>query len=80
MQTLCLSHAQVLSILRSNCLPNKGAKVRLILVLSNCLQVFVVAIETNWGPPVSGRFDVDYLHIWVALPDYLQIQLVGHIQ
>ena len=28
--------------------------------------VALVAIDYNWGPPVSGRFDVDFLQIWAA--------------
>jgi hypothetical protein len=28
--------------------------------------VLLVAIDYNWGPPVSGRFDVDFLQVWAA--------------
>lgn len=28
--------------------------------------VALVALDYNWGPPVSGRFDNDFLQIWVA--------------
>ena len=28
--------------------------------------VQLIAVEYNWGPPVSGRFDDDFLHLWAA--------------
>jgi hypothetical protein len=28
--------------------------------------VSVMSIACNWGPPVSGRFDTDYLDIWAV--------------
>ncbi len=28
--------------------------------------VAVVAVQYNWGPPVPGRFEADFLEIWVA--------------
>ncbi|HME07237.1 MAG TPA: hypothetical protein VKG25_09310 [Bryobacteraceae bacterium] len=33
--------------------------------------VSVLSILCNWGPPVSGRFDSDFLDIWVAADDSL---------
>jgi hypothetical protein len=34
--------------------------------------VAVNSVVCNWGPPVSGRFDEDYLDIWVAADDSLK--------
>jgi hypothetical protein len=34
--------------------------------LSTKIPVLFVAIDYNWGPPISGRFDVDFLQIWAA--------------
>ena len=28
--------------------------------------VQLVAVQYNWGPPVSGRFDNDFMNIWAA--------------
>lgn len=28
--------------------------------------VLMVAVDYNWGPPISGRFDVDFLQVWAA--------------
>lgn len=28
--------------------------------------VALVALDYNWGPPVSGRFDTDFVQIWAA--------------
>jgi hypothetical protein len=28
--------------------------------------VLLVAIDYNWGPPVSGRFGVDFVQLWAA--------------
>jgi hypothetical protein len=28
--------------------------------------VYLVALDCNWGPPVSGRFDHDFLRVWAA--------------
>jgi hypothetical protein len=29
--------------------------------------VLFVAIDYNWGPPVGGRFDEDFLQLWAAV-------------
>jgi hypothetical protein len=29
-------------------------------------EVRLIAAEYNWGPPISGRFDTDFMHIWAA--------------
>jgi hypothetical protein len=29
--------------------------------------VHLVAVEYNWGPPISGRFDTDFFNIWAAV-------------
>ena len=29
--------------------------------------VCLLAVEYNWGPPVSGRFDTDFLNVWAAV-------------
>lgn len=45
--------------------------------------VRLLAVDCNWGPPVSGRFDTDYLNVWAAVsgqPEgtlFLQGQRVG---
>jgi len=39
-----------------------------------------VCIDYNWGPPVSGRCDIDFLQIWVAVKsdvDAATVSLVG---
>ena len=39
-------------------------------IFQNCTgvlrDVFQVALDCNWGPPVSGRPEADFLHVWVA--------------
>ncbi len=37
----------------------------------------VISILGNWGPPVTGRFDEDFLDIWVAADDSLRPQSVS---
>jgi hypothetical protein len=34
--------------------------------LSTNTPVLLVAIDYNWGPPVSGRSDADFLQLWTA--------------
>ena len=34
--------------------------------MSELPAVAVVAVQYNWGPPISGRFDTDFLEVWVA--------------
>ncbi len=34
--------------------------------------VSVMSIVCNWGPPISGRFDSDYLDVWIAADESLQ--------
>jgi hypothetical protein len=29
-------------------------------------NISLTAIDYNWGPPVSGRFDSDWMHIWAC--------------
>ena len=29
--------------------------------------VLLLAVDYNWGPPISGRFDTDYLNVWAAV-------------
>jgi hypothetical protein len=30
--------------------------------------VQLIALQYNWGPPTSGRFDQDFLQLWAAAP------------
>ncbi|HET7460021.1 MAG TPA: hypothetical protein VFJ82_02190 [Longimicrobium sp.] len=30
--------------------------------------VRLLALDYNWGPPVSGRYDSDYLNVWGVVP------------
>ncbi len=42
--------------------------------------VCLVALDCNWGPPVSGRFDTDFLQVWAAAASSLKpkrVSLVG---
>jgi hypothetical protein len=42
--------------------------------------VCLVALDCNWGPPVSGRFDTDFLQVWAAADTRLKpkrVCLVG---
>jgi hypothetical protein len=42
--------------------------------------VCLVALDCNWGPPVSGRFDTDFLQVWAAAAIRLKpkrVSLVG---
>ena len=34
--------------------------------LGTNIPVLLVAIDYNWGPPIPGRFDADFLQIWAA--------------
>jgi len=34
--------------------------------------VAVISILCNWGPPVSGRFDEDFLDVWAVTDDSLR--------
>jgi hypothetical protein len=29
--------------------------------------VRLLALDYNWGPPISGRFDTDYLNVWAGV-------------
>ena len=52
MQKLTLTEANVIDILDQSI----AAKT----------PVAMVALDYNWGPPVSGRFDTDFVQIWAA--------------
>lgn len=42
--------------------------------------VCLVALDCNWGPPVSGHFDTDFLQVWAAAAIRLKpkrVSLVG---
>jgi hypothetical protein len=52
MQKLTLSEANVTDILEQSIAPK--------------IPVVLVALDYNWGPPVSGRFDTDFVQIWAA--------------
>ena len=52
MNSFTLTESSVVNILS----PNLGTNI----------PVLLVAIDYNWGPPTSGRFDVDFLQIWAA--------------
>ncbi|MGK3958974.1 hypothetical protein WMF38_38695 [Sorangium sp. So ce118] len=30
-------------------------------------SVELVAVDYNWGPPISGRYDSDYLNLWAVV-------------
>jgi hypothetical protein len=34
--------------------------------------VHLVAVDYNWGPPVSGRFDTDFIQIWAVVQKDVQ--------
>jgi hypothetical protein len=45
------------------------------------MPVQLVAIDYNWGPPVSGRFDNDFCQIWAAVRKDLkpkEVRLLGN--
>lgn len=52
MNSFTLTESSVVEILSSN--------------LDTNIPVLLVAIDYNWGPPISGRFDVDFLQLWAA--------------
>jgi hypothetical protein len=35
--------------------------------------VALIAVEYNWGPPISGRFDEDFLHLYAATNGETQV-------
>jgi hypothetical protein len=39
--------------------------------------VGLVALDCNWGPPVSGRFDTDFLQVWAAAATSLKPKRVS---
>jgi hypothetical protein len=39
--------------------------------------VCLVALDCNWGPPVSGRFDTDFLQVWAAAKNSLKPKKVS---
>jgi hypothetical protein len=39
--------------------------------------VCLVALDSNWGAPVSGRFDTDFLQVWAAADSRLKPQQVS---
>ncbi len=39
--------------------------------------VCLVALDCNWGPPVSGRFDTDFLQVWAAAATSLKPKRVS---
>ena len=40
--------------------------------------VQLIAVEYNWGPPVSGRFDVDFVQLWGAAHAHPGAKVVLH--
>jgi len=36
-----------------------------------------ICIDYNWGPPVSGRADKDFLQLWVAVKGDVQVKTVS---
>lgn len=58
MQKLTLTEANVTDILEQT-VPGNA-------------PVVLVALDYNWGPPVSGRFDTDFVQIWAAARKDLQ--------
>ena len=52
MNKFTLTESSVVDILKPN--------------LSTNAPVLFVAIDYNWGPPISGRFDEDFLQVWAA--------------
>jgi hypothetical protein len=35
--------------------------------IENIKKIVLIAVEGNWGPPISGRYDTDFLTIWAAI-------------
>eukprot|EP01124_Arcella_intermedia_P010581 TRINITY_DN170_c0_g1_i2.p1 TRINITY_DN170_c0_g1~~TRINITY_DN170_c0_g1_i2.p1 ORF type:complete len:416 (-),score=78.37 TRINITY_DN170_c0_g1_i2:63-1277(-) len=35
-------------------------------------KIRFIAIDYHWGPPISGRFDTDFMQIWVAVASQTQ--------
>lgn len=52
MENLTLSEANATDILEQ--------------VVGNQTRVALVALDYNWGAPISGRFDYDFCQIWAA--------------
>jgi hypothetical protein len=52
MNSYTLTEANVLDILGSG--PGRN------------VPIWLVALDYNWGPPISGRFETDFLQIWAA--------------
>ena len=53
MNSYTLSEEQVVQIVKAGL--NSNAEVRL------------AAIDYNWGPPISGRFDSDFTQVWAVV-------------
>jgi hypothetical protein len=39
---------------------------------SSATRLGMISISANWGPPIGGRFDEDFLVIWFAVDEELQ--------
>ena len=52
MQSFTITEVDALDIARQSVAPSAATQL--------------VAVDYNWGPPVSGRFDSDFLQIWAA--------------
>ncbi|GHV07482.1 hypothetical protein AGMMS50229_14400 [Campylobacterota bacterium] len=44
------------------------AKQKASSLFGGSRKIALIAIDGNWGPPISGRFDSDFLNIWAAVP------------
>lgn len=71
MQKLTLTEANVLDILEQT--------------IDRRKPVSLVALDYNWGPPVSGRFDTDFVQIWAAvkkelMPRAVKLLMCSHWQ
>jgi hypothetical protein len=45
--------------------------------LNGSRKVILIAVDGNWGPPVSGRFDTDFLNIWAVVMEKGNLVLQG---
>jgi len=54
------------SDVRSLVQANKEYFYRHLIQCNNMIAVKMVAVDYNWGPPISGRYDHDFLRCWVV--------------
>lgn len=51
--------------------------VAIVKSTGNASPVRLVALDCNWGPPVSGRFDTDFLQVWAVAATRLKPKRVS---